>query len=274
MVVMKSPEHERRSVTEYVEIEVDDEVVTRAEKIASEHVMGHEYNVWDVETDKNRWWVITNPTNLYPQSEFKGMDHVLSLHIGLMHRVMARQSQEPRTGDEEKDRLRAPWRKWEQAAKASEEADEAEDFQAVGMRCRESLLAFIQSVATDDMVPEGEETPKKGDFVHWSEHIARDITPNSSRLRGYLKKSAANAWDLVNWLTHEANAHKFDASIAVDATAHVLDLFGMALVRHERGQPERCPECRSYRLIGDYRSEIDAYVTLCEACEWESEPHP
>jgi hypothetical protein len=52
--------------------------------------------------------------------------------------------------------------------------------------------------------------------------------------------------------------------------ASTLDLFGMALVRHERGQPERCPQCGSYRLVGDYRSELDAYVTLCEACEWES----
>lgn len=57
--VVESPEHERRSVTEYVELEAGDETVTHAEKIASEHMMGHEYNVWDVQTDKNRWWVGT-----------------------------------------------------------------------------------------------------------------------------------------------------------------------------------------------------------------------
>jgi hypothetical protein len=272
MSIVESPEHERRSVTEYVEIEASDETVTHAEKITSERVMGHTYDVWDVETDKNRWWVITNMTNLYLQSEFKSMDYLLSFHIGLMHRIMAQQSQEPRTGEEERDRLTIPWRKWEQAGKAAEEADEAEDFQAVGMRCRKALLAFVRAAAKDEMVPEGQEIPKRGDFLHWSEHIAATITPGSARLRGYLRKTAAHTWDLVNWLTHEENAHRFDAIIAVDATGHTLDVFGMALVRHERGQPERCPECGSYRLAGDYRTELDAYITLCEACAWESEP--
>jgi hypothetical protein len=115
MSFVESPEHERRSVSEYVELEAENECVTHAEKISSERVMGHEYDVWDVETDKNRWWVITNPTNLYLQSEFKSMDFALSFHIGLMHRVFAKQARSARTGDEERDRLRAAWRKWEQA---------------------------------------------------------------------------------------------------------------------------------------------------------------
>lgn len=269
---MESPEHERRSVSEYVELEAEGETVTHAEKIASEHIMGHEYNVWDVETDENRWWVVTNPTNLYDQNEFKSMDYVLSFHVGLMHRVMAKQSVSARTGDEERERLMLPWRKWEQAAKASEEADEAEQFQAVGMQCREALLAFVKAAAKDAMVPVGQDAPHTGDFIHWSELIATSVTPGAARLRSYLRKTAAATWDLVNWLTHEASARQFDAVIAVDATSHTLDLFGMALVRHERGAPDRCPQCSSYRLIGDYRTEADVYVTLCESCGWESEP--
>jgi len=271
---VESPEHERRQVAEYLELEAPDEKVTHAEKIASEHIMGHEYNVWDVETHKNRWWVITNMTNLYSKDQFPSMDQVLTFHIGLMHRIMARQSTSPRTGDEERERLMNPWRKWEQAAQASDEADEAEQFQAVGMQCREALLAFVKSAAKDEIVPEGAVDPAKGDFIRWSELIATATTPGSDRLRRFLRKTAANTWDLVNWVTHEANARKFDAVIAVDATAFVLDVFGMALVRHERGQPDRCPECGSYRVVGDYRSEIDSYVTLCEVCEWESEPEP
>lgn len=271
---MESPEHERRSVVEYVEGQCrGEETVQHAEKISSERVMGTEYDVWDVETDKNRWWIITNPTNLYLQDEFKSMDYVLSFHIGLMHRVFAKDARSAPASEEEKERLLIPWRKWEQAAKASEEADEAEEFQAVGMRCREALIGFVRSVAKDEMVPDGEEV-EAGGLPALGEHIAAAITPTSPRLRGYLRKSAANAWDVINWLTHESNAHRFDAIIGVDATAHTLNVYGMALVRHERGQPKRCPECSSYRLAGDYRSELDAYVTLCEACEWESEPEP
>jgi hypothetical protein len=124
---MESPEHERRSISEYVELEASDETVVHAEKLSSERVMGDRFDVWDVRTDKNRWWVVTNMTNLYLQSDFKSLDYVLSFHIGLMHRLMARQSQEPRTGEEERERLMVPWRKWEQAGKAADKAEEAED---------------------------------------------------------------------------------------------------------------------------------------------------
>jgi hypothetical protein len=143
------PEHERRSVSEYVELEAEGGRHARGEDLLGQ-VMGHEYDVWDVETDKNHWWVITNPTNLYLQSEFKSMDYLLSFHIGLMHRVFANQARSARTGEEERGRLLTPWRKWEQAAKAADEADEAEEFQAVGMRCREALLAFVHAVARED----------------------------------------------------------------------------------------------------------------------------
>jgi hypothetical protein len=245
METMESPEHERRFVVEYVEGQCrGEETVQHAEKISAEHVMGREYDVWDVETDKNRWWVITNLMNLYLQDEFKSMDYVLSFHIGLMHRVMAKDAQSARATDEEKERLLISWRKWEQAGIAAEEAEEAEDFQAVGMRCREALLAFIRSAAKDEMVPQGEEVPKRADFLHWSEHIAAAIAPTSHRLRGYLRKSAANTWDVVNWLTHETNATRFDAEIAVDGTGHVLSLYGLALVRHERRGARAVPGVR------------------------------
>lgn len=44
--------------------------VLHAEKIASERVMGRDYDVWDVPTNEkidNRWWVVTSPRNLYSQ---------------------------------------------------------------------------------------------------------------------------------------------------------------------------------------------------------------
>lgn len=51
--------------------------------------MGDPYEMWDVTTDQDRWWVITNPTNLYSQQHFPSLDYTLSFHIGLMARVVA-----------------------------------------------------------------------------------------------------------------------------------------------------------------------------------------
>src|SRR4051812_44294876 len=80
---------ETRTIAAYVEREARGQTVQHAEKVTSERVFGTDYGVWDVHTDEERYWVITSPTNLYPQRLLPSMDYVLSLHIGLMARVAA-----------------------------------------------------------------------------------------------------------------------------------------------------------------------------------------
>jgi predicted RNA-binding Zn-ribbon protein involved in translation (DUF1610 family) len=48
----------------------------------------------------------------------------------------------------------------------------------------------------------------------------------------------------------------------------------MAVVRRERGEPDRCPTCGSYRLTSDQDPDRagHTYVTICEACGWEDLP--
>lgn len=272
---MRSPEHERQSIIEYWRSQSSpEEDMIHAEKIATESLSGgHRYDIWDVRATDGRWWVITNPTNLYSQEEFPSMDYALSFHVGVSERVMFGESRTHET-NEQRDRLSTSFRRVQQADDALQKADEAEEFQAVGMRCRECLLAFIRETATEEMVPEGQEPPKRGDFVHWSELVAATIASgsSSSRLRSYLKTVAKSTWELVNWLTHAGNANRLDGELAVEATGHLITVYGFALVRFERGEPPRCPACRSYRLTADYRPELGsngAYITLCESCGWE-----
>ena len=267
-MVLKQPEHEERDIREYVELEAEGERVTHLEKITTEFVVNQKYDVWDVRTNKDRYWVITNPTNLYSQKLSPSMDYTLSFHIGVTMRVSARQA---RMAPKQKSRLsQSAWRLWEQAAEALEEADEAEKFQAVGMMCRECLIAFSSSVASAKIVPIENETPKVSDFISWSEIIANIIArgQSSKETRSYLKTLSKSTWQLVNWLTHSSSVVWFDGTMAVDAVYLLLTTFDMALLRYERGTPNRCPKCSSYRVISDYRSELDEYVSLCEACGW------
>jgi hypothetical protein len=85
----------KRAISDYVETQARDEKVQHAEKIMSEHVVGRDYDCWDVHTDKDRYWVITSPTNLYSQHYFPSLDYTLSFHIGVMLRVMALQRGAP-----------------------------------------------------------------------------------------------------------------------------------------------------------------------------------
>jgi hypothetical protein len=132
------------------------------------------------------------------------------------------------------------------------------------MRCRECLIELAQGAADISMLQPGEEAPKRADFVHWSEIIARTIAHGSSaeEIRGYLRTLAKTTWQLVNWLTHAKNAVRANAHIAVDGTAHVLTTFGTTLLRHEHGAPERCPNCSSYQVTLDFRPDLAADAPL------------
>jgi len=263
-----------------MQAEAPDETVEHAEKLASERIFETQYDVWDVHTDKDRWWVVRPPTNLYSQRDFKSMDGILSFHIGLTTRITARQAREAPTTHE--PRLERTRRQWEQAAEAQVEADEAEEFQAVGAQCRETLLSFVHGMASEALVPEDTDPPKASDFIHWIEHIANALAPGASavRLRSYLKAVAKETWDYVAWLTHARNAVRFDGTLAVEMVAHTLSVFEQAIERKERGGPDRCPSCSSYRVIGDEMYDFDSGTVsrrrLCEACNWSEiyEPEP
>jgi hypothetical protein len=272
--LIKRSKHDERDVREYVESQVTSEKVTHLEKIKTEHLRTRALDAWDVRTTRGRYWVITNPANLYSQKLFPSLDFTISFHIGVIERVFARQA--PPVPEEQQRRLSQAWRRWTQAAEALDHANEAEDFQAVGMRCRECLLDFIAATAKDEMVPAGQETPKRGDFLQWSVLIANVVAHGSSaeRVRHYLRGIAESAWPLVNWLTHTRSAVLADGVLAVEATQHVLAAFGAAIIRHERGVPERCPRCSSYRLSSDYRADRAVDVTLCESCGWTDEKDP
>ena len=257
-----------------------DETVEHAEKVASERVFHRRHDVWDVHTDQGRWWVVSDPMNLYSQNDFKSMDGVLSFHIGLSTRMYAAQARTaPDTPEPRFLRMR---RQWEQAAEAQNDANEAEEFQAVGLRCRETLVTMVQDIASADLVPEGEEAPKASDFIHWSELIANAVAPGPSRShqRSYLKSLARETWEYVSWLTHAKNATRADGDFCVEAVANFLTTFEGAIFRKELGGPERCPSCASYRLDSDgyFDEEEDVWLDLriCAACGWTEtfEPEP
>ena len=109
---------------------------------------------------------------------FPSLDYTLSFHIGLIARVQAKRkgTENERLGD----RLAVAFRKWEQAAEALDRSAEAEEIQAVGMRCRECLIAFIMSVSDLKMVPVGRTAPKAADFIQWSELMADTIAVDGS----------------------------------------------------------------------------------------------
>jgi hypothetical protein len=107
-LVMFSP-RSKKAIADYVEVQAREKVL-HAEKIKTEHVMGRDHECWDVHTDKNRWWVISDPTNLYLHDLMPNLDYTLSFHVGVTTRMLAASRGAPNKAH--KSRFMVMWRKW------------------------------------------------------------------------------------------------------------------------------------------------------------------
>lgn len=224
-------------IRSYVEWQAPDETVLHLEKVASESIFGEPMDGWDVQTDRGRWWVITNPTNLYSQKLFPSLDYTFSFHVGIQTRMM--QAEMCHEQEQAHDRINQLWNRLSGAHATLFKARKVEDFQSVGMKCRECLLFLVQGLAQPEMVPSGEEAPKGGDFIHWCELIANHIAAGSTNdsIRTYLKQISKVTWQLVNWLTHSHHVGKLDGVMATEATENVMETFIVAWARY--GEPKQ-----------------------------------
>lgn len=275
--MLKATEQERQHVLRYILDQAPDESVELAQKVYTERVHSVIHDIWDVHTNRGRWWVITNPANLYSQEQFPNMDLALTFHVGLCLRIP---SSERRSLPElQVEPLVACWRTLDEASAALERAEEVEDFQAIGVRCRESLITLIHVGQKLVQFPANGVTPKKSDFRAWSVMIADAILPGSSHQerRGILKTLADSTWSFSNWLTHARQSHFHDAEAAINSTDLTLSLFATAFIRYLRGVPDCCPSCGSQRLSperGIHSSEHEVLYErpVCKKCGWTGNP--
>jgi hypothetical protein len=278
--VRRDPEghtDEAGRIIEYFTSQAPDETVEFAQMVHAEQLHSIRHEIWDVHTNKGRWWVITNPTNLYSQEQFPNMDLALTFHIGLSIRV-------PRGEEDQIDVLAleplvAPWRALGDIHDALGQASEVEDCQAIGVRCREVLLTLVHEAQRVVSAPADAEPPKKSDFNAWAQHIADTAYTGASyrEHRQLLKSHARSSWDFTNWLTHAKDAALSDAETAVQVTEQTLSLYTGALTRLLRGVPDRCPRCGSLRLSPERARDPENPTHIferpaCLRCEWKGEP--
>lgn len=275
-------EHERRAIADYVEgqsnkeiIEGDDWTeVTLVQRVRSYRVFGTDYELFDVHTNQEeRFWVITNPTNLYLQGRFPSYDETFSFHIGIGLRMMDRDRVE--IDDDRREQIGSAWRRYEDAVSALNTAREAEDFQGIGIKCRDALIAFGKEHQSEEWLIDAGDRPKLNDFKQWSDLYAKSLS--SGRMRRYLKEIAQKTWDITVELQHDSNATGWDAELVLDATHNLLEAFSTAMVKRVRKGPERCPKCDSYRFSQtghvEFRDGVEGWLAFdaCSACTYRRE---
>ncbi len=271
---MKSSKHEQQMVVDYLASQRVSETVVHLEKMQSHRVAATKYEIWNVHTDEERYWVITPPMNFYVQDMFPETDIALTFHIGLMHRVFAQERQMPRPT--ETTRYATILRRMEQAKEALDKANEAEDFQAIGVRCRECLIMLVKELANIAELPPGITPPQEANFKSWIDLLINTVARGKSneRIRSYMKSGANETWEISNWLTHAANATLHDAWFVFEATDYLLATVFMAVARFEQQHPDRCPNCGSYSIAANNILDDENRVmefSSCNVCNWESE---
>src|ERR1017187_2012309 len=106
-------EHEERSIREYVNTQSpDDDQAGLVQKVGSHRIMGRVHDIYDVHTKSKRWWVITDPTNLYLQTDFPKAEQALIFHLGLGIFIAERSRAE--IAEDQEEHVSTAWRRFRQ----------------------------------------------------------------------------------------------------------------------------------------------------------------
>ena len=277
--MLSATQKEIEQVTEYMRSQAPDLTVEFVQKVYSENVLQVRHDVWDVHTNVDRWWVITEPMNLYAQEQFPNMDLALTFHIGLCLRIP--RSERQKLSDIPAEPFAACLRSLQEASEAVAQAQEVADYQSIGVRCRGALLAFANIAQTVMPWTGTEEPPKSADLKAWADHICSvALSGDSHKYRRHLFKTLLEcAWEFANWLTHTKSSNWHDAEAAFSVTENAIGLCMSAVIRHVRGVPDQCPACGSQRLSpqrGYHRDFPDAEWErpTCDKCGWVGDPAP
>lgn len=273
----------KQNVVEYVELESDEKVMhAKIERSFAD--LDQSMNVWNVKTDKGAWWVVEgehSPMNLYTQdATYFSADEVYSFHTGIMWRLLTRQTGDPRsflgTLSYSPERFASARRKLEEAAASLTGAVESEHLQAVGLMCRESLVALAKELIIGSDLPEGVELPKLGDFKSRAKLAIDRLLdgPDNRELRSHGRKICDAAWEFSSSLTHSSTRAFQDAAICISLTGAVHSLFENLIEKFEGAPADlECPVCHSRRLevsktFKNKNTETVLHV-LCAHCGWE-----
>jgi hypothetical protein len=277
--MLPATQEEIDHVIGYMESQAPDLKVQFVQKVYAENVLSHRHDVWDVHTDKDRWWVITNPTNLYSQEQFPNMDLAVTFHVGLCLRIP--RSEKHKLSDLPIEPMAESYRYLAEASDALTQAQEVSDYQSIGVRCRESMLAFVGAAQVVLPWTAGGEKPKKADLKAWADHICSVTMAGAAHeyRRQLFKTLLESAWRFANWLTHAKSSNWYDAEAAVETTENAIGLCTSAVIRFIRGVPDVCPACGSHRLTPqrDFHTaapEIEWERPTCPKCGWTGQPVP
>ena len=216
--------------------------------------------------------------NLYPQRAYYfSADEVYSFHMGLMERMRASQSQynpEDYVSAMTLGTELAPvlFRRLKNLARQIDEAEEVEDFQAIGVQCREILVELGNYIYTAEMAG-NDVAPKESDFKRKAELFMRYTVRGShgKDYRSIMKRLTEATWEYVNKITHSQTSTFYEASTCVSMTMSLVSAYENVRQKDmDLLAGYQCATCKSKKLrVADFEVNDDVITHLdleCEEC--------
>ncbi|MEF9936468.1 MAG: hypothetical protein RR688_05160 [Carnobacterium sp.] len=274
-----------KDVKEYVEWQSQEKCTVLSAK--PEHKfndLGTEVCVWNVKTDiDGDWWVVegdTVPMNLYSQSAYYfGADEVYSFHMGLMERMrVAHAEYNPedfvRSVTLDTDITPQLFRKLKNIALLIDTAKEIEDFQSIGVQCREILIELGNHIYMPSMA-NTDEQPQKSNFKKKAELFIRFYLTGSenSDYRSIIKKLTESTWEYACKITHSSTATFYEASTCVMLCTTLVGVYENMIQKvFDPISQYECSLCKSKKLTIDSDDSngegiVQKLYLKCEECD-------
>lgn len=143
-------------------------------------------------------------------------------------------------------------------------AKEIEDFQAIGVHCRETLIELGNHIY-EPMMAGAEEQPQASNFKRKAELFIQFYLKGSenSDYRGIINKLTEATWDYANKITHSRSATYYEASTCVTLCISLVGTYENILQKVFAPLAQyHCSVCKSRKLsIDGDDSDEDGMVT-------------
>ena len=225
--------------------------------------LGIDVRVWNVKTDfDGDWWVVEGdgiPMNLYPQRAYYFCaNEVYSFHMGLIQRMSAAQGKYNPEDFVNGVTLSAEitpqlFRKLKSVAALIDTAREIEDFQAIGVQCRETLIE-LGNYIYDPAMAGNEDQPQASNFKRKCELFIQFHLKGSENAdyRSIIKKLTESTWDYANKITHSRSTTYYDASTGITLCIALVGVYENILQKvFDPFSQYQCSVCRSKKLSID-----------------------
>ena len=241
--------------------------------------LGTEVNVWNVKTKSEAFWVVEGesaPMNLYTQNaHYFSADEAYSFHMGITQRLSKRyQNDFKHIIDEiplDIEQLKSINRKLNMASQKLSIDLEPEEFQSIGLICRESLIDLSKELCKRNPELVKEKKLKASDFKGIANEFINLYIPGKQNadLRNYSRKLVGSAWSYNSIVVHSHNKTYPDVKIALLFTSSVVSLLENLFYKYIGFDNEfGCSKCGS-KQIEFIETENNNLIALCKSCENE-----